>query len=173
MTLPSHTLREGWILRPWQSGDEAALAAAANQPSIARWMSDTWPTPYTLDDAQWWVGTGSQELGRNWALCLHGVPQGGVGFQLQTGFQRCNAEVGWWLSPAHWGHGLTPLAARVAVDQALLNAEVTRVFAPIHAGNMPSIRVAEKIGMRLESVQPRSAIKWGEVIDRHLYALYR
>ena len=173
MTLPSHALREGWTLRPWRAGDEAALAAAANHASVLRWMSDTWPSPYTLDDAQWWVGTGCHEAGSAWAVCLDDVPQGGVGAQTLPGFQRCNAEVGWWLSPAHWGQGLTPLAARVAVDHALLNAEVTRVFAPIHAGNMPSTRVAEKIGMRLESVQPRSALKWGEVIDRHLYALYR
>jgi RimJ/RimL family protein N-acetyltransferase len=50
---------------------------------------------------------------------------------------------------------------------------VTRVFAPIHAGNARSIRVAEKLGMRLESVQPRSAFKRGEVIDQVLYASYQ
>jgi RimJ/RimL family protein N-acetyltransferase len=33
--------------------------------------------------------------------------------------------------------------------------------------------VAEKLGMRLESVQPRSAFKRGEVIDQVLYASYQ
>lgn len=50
---------------------------------------------------------------------------------------------------------------------------MTRVFAPIHAGNTRAMRVAEKLGMRLESVQPRSAFKRGEVIDRLLYACCR
>jgi RimJ/RimL family protein N-acetyltransferase len=35
------------------------------------------------------------------------------------------------------------------------------------------MRVAEKIGMRLESVQPMSAYKRGRVIERHLWASYR
>ncbi|MBN8504284.1 MAG: GNAT family N-acetyltransferase [Burkholderiales bacterium] len=167
-----NSLPDPWTLRPWRPGDEAALARAANDDRILRWMSDTWPEPYTVADAAWWVNEGSL-AGSTWALCLKDVPQGGVGAHPQTGFQRCNVEVGWWLAPAHWGQGLVPLAARWLVEQALLNPEVTRVFAPIHAGNIPSGRVAEKIGMRLESVQPRSAIKRGTVIDRHLYALYR
>jgi RimJ/RimL family protein N-acetyltransferase len=35
------------------------------------------------------------------------------------------------------------------------------------------VRVAEKVGMRLEAVQPRSAFKRGKVIDRVVYAAYR
>jgi RimJ/RimL family protein N-acetyltransferase len=50
---------------------------------------------------------------------------------------------------------------------------VHRIFAPIHAGNLRSMRVAEKAGMRLESVQPRSAYKQGRLIDRYLWACYR
>jgi RimJ/RimL family protein N-acetyltransferase len=38
---------------------------------------------------------------------------------------------------------------------------------------MASMRVAEKIGLRLESIQPQSAYKRGQVITRHLYARYR
>lgn len=165
-------LPTAWTLRRWRDGDQVALAHAANDERIARWMSDTWPSPYTLVEADWWVREGSGN-GSTWALCLRDVPQGGVGAHPQGGFQRCNVELGWWLAPAHWGQGLVPMAARWLVERALLNPEVTRVFAPIHAGNMPSMRVAEKIGMRLESVQPRSAYQRGAVIDRHLFALYR
>lgn len=166
------TLPEGWTLRRWRAGDEAALACAANDERILRWMSDTWPATYREADATWWVHEGSLH-GSNWALCRQDVPMGGVGALQQPGFQRCNVEVGWWLSPAHWGRGIVPTAAAWLVEHAFLNAEVTRVFAPIHAGNMASMRVAEKIGMQLESVQPRSAYKRGQVIDRHLFARYR
>jgi RimJ/RimL family protein N-acetyltransferase len=162
----------GWTLRRWRAGDEAALAEAANDERILRWMSDSWPSPYTLDDAHWWVREGHRE-GSTWALCLHDRPQGGVGAHPQAGFQRCNAEIGWWLAPAHWGQGLVPQAAAWVLAQTWQNPEITRVFAPIHAGNTASVRVAEKIGLRLESVQPRSAFKRGAVIDRHLYATYR
>lgn len=53
------------------------------------------------------------------------------------------------------------------------NPQATRIFAPIHAGNQRSMRVAEKNGFALEGVQRRSAIKDGRVIDRWIWARYR
>jgi len=163
----------GWSMRAWREDDVWALARAANDERILQWMSDTWPSPYTERDAQWWIGTGQHAGGMAWALCLDDVPQGGAGLHPQTGIFRCNVELGWWLHPDHWGRGVVPAAAGHLVERAFSLPEVTRVFAPIHAGNARSVRVAEKAGMRLESVQPRSAFKRGVVIDRVLYAQYR
>jgi RimJ/RimL family protein N-acetyltransferase len=81
--------------------------------------------------------------------------------------------VGWWLNPNHWGQGVVPSAVKHVIEQAFRLPDVTRVFAPVHAGNARSVRVAEKVGLKLESLQPRSAFKRGQVIDRLLYATYR
>ncbi|MFM7705643.1 MAG: GNAT family N-acetyltransferase [Rubrivivax sp.] len=162
----------GWSMRAWRAGDVAALAQAANDERILQWMSDTWPSPYTEGDARWWIETGQHASGMAWALCQHDVPRGGAGLHPRSGFLRCNGEVGWWLHPDHWGQGVVPAAAAQVVQQAFALPEVTRVFAPIHAGNARSVRVAEKVGMRLEAVQPRSAFKRGQVIDRVVYAAY-
>ena len=163
----------GWSMRAWREDDVAALARAANDERILRWMSDTWPTPYTDDDARWWIGTGQHQGGMAWAVCRDDVPRGGVGLHPQAGFLRCNVEVGWWLHPDHWGQGVASAAAGQVVARAFAQPEVTRVFAPIHAGNDRSVRVAEKAGLQRESLQPRSAFKRGKVIDRLLYAAYR
>jgi len=163
----------GWTLRRWRPEDAEALAPLGNDEAIATWMSDAWPMPYTRADADWWTATGHAQAGDNWAICLHDRPEGGCGGAQQAGFLRCNVEVGWWLSPARWGQGIASLAARCCVERAFANAEVSRVFAPIHAGNIRSMRVAEKAGLRLEAVQPHSALKQGRVITRHLYAAYR
>lgn len=172
-TAPTIVLPQpGWSMRAWREDDVAALARAANDERILQWMSDTWPSPYTEDDARWWIGTGQHASGMAWALCRNDTPWGGAGLHPQTGFLRCNVELGWWLHPDHWGQGVVPAAAVHLVEQAFALAEVTRVFAPIHAGNDRSVRVAEKVGMRLEAVQPRSAFKRDKVIDRVIYARY-
>lgn len=163
----------GWSLRRWRAEDAPDRQPLADDVRIAQWMSDSWPMPYSLADARRWTREGHAAHGDNWAICLHDVPQGGCGGVQQAGFQRCNTEIGWWLSPAHWGQGIATRAARCCVERAFANAEVTRVFAPIHEGNIRSMRVAEKAGLRLESVQPQSAFKQGRVITRHLYAMYR
>jgi RimJ/RimL family protein N-acetyltransferase len=163
----------GWTMRAWREADAERLAQIADDERIAAWMSDTWPHPYTLADAQWWVSEGHATMGRTWALCLHDVPQGGCGAHPQSGFRRCNVEVGWWLAPEHWGLGVVPAAVRLVVEQSFADPDVHRVFAPIHAGNTRSMRVAGKLGMVLESVQPVSAYKRGRPIDRHVWAVYR
>ena len=163
----------GWSMRAWCDEDVPHLALAANDERILQWMSDTWPSPYTEGDAWWWIATGQHQAGTSWAVCLDDVPRGGVGLHPQQGFLRCNVEVGWWLHPDHWGLGVAPAAAAQLLERAFALPEATRVFAPIHTGNTRSESVARKIGMRLEGVQPRSAFKRGQVIDRLTYAAYR
>ncbi len=103
---------------------------------------------------------------------MNHAPDQVLGVPLQS-FLRCNVEPGWWLHPDHRGQGVVAQAASRVLALKLALPDVTRVFAPIHAGNTRAMRVAEKLGMRLESVQPRSAFKRGEVIDRLLYACCR
>jgi [ribosomal protein S5]-alanine N-acetyltransferase len=166
--------RPGWGLRAWREGDAPTLARHASNPNVWRWMSDSFPHPYTPDIAQHWVIRGHIEFGgSNWAIAFNDEAVGGCGVHQGTGHFRCNAELGWWLAEAHWGQGITSLVARALVDQAFANPDITRLFAPIHAGNERSMAVARKAGFTLESIQRKSAIKAGAVIDRHVFSRIR
>ncbi len=137
-------------------------------------MSDGFPHPYTLALAESWVERGHVDFGGDhWAICCDDVAVGGCGIHPQDGPLRCNAEVGWWLAQPHWGRGVVTRVAATLVELAFANPGITRVFAPIHAGNRRSMRVAEKNGFVLEGVQRQGAVKDGQVIDRWIYARYR
>ena len=58
-------------------------------------------------------------------------------------------EVGYILHPEFWGRGLAPEAAWASRDFAFQRG-VERVISLINPQNQPSIRVAEKVGMRLD-----------------------
>ena len=164
----------GYAMRAWRAGDAAALARHADNAEVWQWMSDSFPHPYTLAIAEHWVTRGHVDFGGdNWAIAFRDEAVGGCGIHPGTGQFRCNAEVGWWLAQEYWGQGVATHVARQLVALAFADSEITRVHAPVHAGNRRSMRVAEKAGLMLESVQPQSAIKAGRVIDRHLYARYR
>jgi RimJ/RimL family protein N-acetyltransferase len=163
----------GWVLRAWRETDAPALARHANNINVWRWMSDGFPHPYTLENAEYWVTRGQIDFGGdNWAIAWDDEAVGGCGIAAQAGPLRCNAEVGWWLAEEHWGRGIATRVAAVLVERAFANPEITRVFAPVHAGNSRSMRVAEKNGFQLEGMQPRSAIKDGRVIDRWVFGKY-
>jgi [ribosomal protein S5]-alanine N-acetyltransferase len=164
----------GWTIRAWCEDDAPALATHANNVNIWRWMSDSFPHPYTLEMAEYWCAQGHIDFGGdNWAIALQGAAVGGCGMNPQQGQFRCNAEVGWWLAEEHWGRGIVTRVAAALTEHAFADPQITRVFAPVHAGNQRSMRVAEKNGFVLEGVQPKSAIKNGQVIDRCIWATYR
>ena len=53
------TLRgDGIVVRPFRPDDAPDVAAACADPLIQRFLTHL-PSPYTLDDAQWWVGEGA------------------------------------------------------------------------------------------------------------------
>ena len=165
---------DAWTLRAWRMSDAAALAEHADNPNVWRHMSDRFPHPYTLAIAEYWVTRGQIDFsGDNWAIAFEDRAVGGCGLHQEAGQFRCNAEIGYWLAEPYWGRGIVTRVARVLTDRAFANPDITRVFAPIHAGNTASMRVVEKCSFVREGVQRQSAIKAGRVIDRVLYASYR
>jgi [ribosomal protein S5]-alanine N-acetyltransferase len=59
-------------------------------------------------------------------------------------------EIGYRLDPAYWNRGLITEAARTVRDHAFGALKLPRVISLIHPENIPSRRVAEKIGMTPE-----------------------
>jgi RimJ/RimL family protein N-acetyltransferase len=58
-------------------------------------------------------------------------------------------ELGWTIGKAFWGTGYAPEAAQVCLDYAFDVMKKKRVISLIDPANVPSIRVAEKIGETL------------------------
>jgi RimJ/RimL family protein N-acetyltransferase len=59
-------------------------------------------------------------------------------------------ELGWVIRRSHWGGGLATEAARAALRWAWDHVDSDHIISIIQPGNVRSIRVAEKLGERLE-----------------------
>jgi RimJ/RimL family protein N-acetyltransferase len=170
---------ERCLLRALCPGDAASVQRHANSRAVARHLFDGFPHPYAMVHAQAWCGheANSGDFGYVWGIVPDAEPAavvGCIGLLPQRGWLRCNAEVGYWLGEAWWGHGLASDALRQVVDWAFAALpELTRLTAHVFAGNEASQAVARKSGFVREGVLPRSAIKDGRVIDRTLWAAYR
>ena len=61
-----------------------------------------------------------------------------------------DVEIGYRLDPAYWNRGLATEAACAVRDHAFVDLKLPRVISLVHPDNVPSRRVAEKIGMTVE-----------------------
>lgn len=62
-----------------------------------------------------------------------------------------DVEIGYRLNPAFWNRGLITEGARKVRDHAFADLKLPRVISLIHPDNIPSRRVAQKNGMKIDN----------------------
>ena len=166
---------EPYQIRSFRLGDELSLQQAANDPEVARWLRDVFPSPYTMDDAADWVAyAGNQSPQTELAIVLKDRVIGTVGFRIQDDMLRRSAEVGYWIARSHWGRGIATRALGRIVDYAFGNFDVNRLYAGIKDGNEGSGKVLQVNGFRFEG-RMREAItsREGETKDELIFGLLK
>jgi ribosomal-protein-alanine N-acetyltransferase len=161
-------------LRAWASTDRLDLVKHGNNRKVWRNLTDVFPSPYTLDDADAWIArAGSTSAQLHLAIEFGGEAVGGIGVVARDGNHRLTGRFGYWLGEACWGRGIATAAALAMSRHVLATRELVRLEAPVFAWNPASARVLEKVGFTLEGVHRRSMCKDGVVIDTLMYALIR
>jgi hypothetical protein len=82
-------------LRPWQSGDKAALVRNGNNRKVWRNLTDLFPHPYTEADADYWLSFANRAaLSVHLAIEFEGEAVGGIGIIAGEGKSRSFTRMG-------------------------------------------------------------------------------
>lgn len=158
-------------LREWRI-DEDRLVAIADNPNVARYLSDIFPSPYTRHDAREWIELNESMYPKtHFAIVLGDDIVGGAGLILYEREKRGVAMIGYWLGEPYWGRGIATAAVRALTQYGFEHFGLRRIESPIYAPNKPSMRVLEKCGYVCEGIMRNAVIKNGKVLDAHLYAV--
>jgi len=161
-------------LRPWKISDKDSLTQYANNLKIARFMTDGFPHPYTIENAEEFIGFASNGNPINiFAIDINGEAVGGIGIHPQSDIHRKNAELGYWLGEPFWGKGIITKAILKMVDFGFETHDINRIFARPFGTNLASQRVLEKAGFNLEARFEKTYFKNGEYLDELIYAIRR
>ncbi|MCB2376669.1 GNAT family N-acetyltransferase [Hymenobacter sp. BT635] len=163
-----------FTLRAWQPDDLPSLLRYANNPEIARFMTDQFPYPFTEEKGRGFLSMAtSHSPQRIFAIDVDGQAAGGIGLHPQTDVQCKNAELGYWLAQPFWGRGIVTEAIRQTVDYGFRTFDITRIFARPYGTNIGSQRALEKAGFVLEGRFEQTLFKNGEFLDELIYAVRR
>lgn len=175
LTWPKHT--ERLTLRPVTPDDFKALWQIRRQDSVGRWMTSTssdWDRFVELmSDADRMAKTLVME--RDGAVIgdLMLAPEDAwAQTEVVDRAKGVQAEIGWCLDPAEEGNGYATEAVRELIRIAFEELGLRRVIANCFAGNEPSWRLMERVGMRREVYNVKESLhRSGEWLDGMTYAL--
>ena len=160
-------------LRDYVIADADRFAELANNENVSRYLIYTFPYPYTKQDAEWWIKTGSRMNNSVTRIIEYrGELVGTVGITPQTGWKAHSAEIGYWVGEAYWGKGIATEALRMMSELAFTTLKYRKLFAPVLGPNKASMRVLEKCGYQLEGVLKHEVLKSGQYFDGHHYAKF-
>ena len=145
---------ERLLLRRMTTADAPAMWAYRRLDEVTRWV-----TSRPVDEAAWIAGSAAM-LRDQLVLELDGRVVGDLMVRVEDAWAQrevahlaagTQAELGWTLDPAVGRRGLATEAVRAALRIAFEGLGVRRVVASAFADNGPSLRLAERVGMRRES----------------------
>ncbi|HKN57181.1 MAG TPA: GNAT family N-acetyltransferase [Amycolatopsis sp.] len=154
------------VLREMTDADLDDMAALLGDPEVMRY----YPAPKSRGEAQAWISRSQQRYREHgfglWTVCLRdsGEFVGDCGLVRQRVDGMDEVEVGYHVRTALQGNGYATEAAAACLDFARTVLGLSRLTAIIDPANVPSQRIATKIGLRPE----KHTTVFG--LDRVIYA---
>lgn len=165
-----------FILREWRKEDVLEIAKAANNPNIAKCLRNTFPNPYSLDDAKWYVNDCITNEGKNQitrAIVVEGKAVGSIGIFIKDDVYEKSGELGYWLSEDYWRQGITSTAVQQICKESFSTFDIVRIFAEPFDCNIGSKGVLEKAGFTYEGTMRNGVYKNGKIVSYCMYSILR
>lgn len=168
---------ERLILREFNEDDWAEVLAYQSDPRYLRYYH--W-TSRTSEDVQAFVRMFLEQQAQQprtkfqLVVMLKTTQQliGNCGIRMESAGAH-QGDLGYELSPDHWGHGYATEAARAVINFGFSQLGLHRIWSWCIAENIASWRVLEKLGMRLEGRLRENECFKGRYWDTLIYGMLK
>ncbi|HVI48806.1 MAG TPA: GNAT family protein [Chitinophaga sp.] len=168
-TIITLTGRNNVTLKAIEQRDLEDMAILANDPAIAANLRDSFPSPYSLKDAEDFLALIQQgKVNHAWGIYVNDKIAGVITLTPQDDIYRHSTEIGYWLGAPYYGKGIMTEAVSLLTEYAFREMNVHRIYAGVFAYNEASKKVLLKNGYHLEAVKIKAIIKNGILHDEHL-----
>jgi ribosomal-protein-alanine N-acetyltransferase len=163
-------------LRPVVESDFEDIVSLAVDARVAEWTTRI-PHPLTREDVTEWhahnnhTGEGPGEHVFAITAKDSGALAGVASLQIAEG--SSTAEIGYWIGQRDWNKGYATEAVRRLIIHGFRLFKLTRIEAPVFAGNDRSARVLEKVGFEARGHRTLDAPARGGTREAVIYQMER
>jgi [ribosomal protein S5]-alanine N-acetyltransferase len=162
------------FLRLINDDDLPEVFAGLSNPEVIEYYGVSYDSlEAAKSQMDWYRSLHEQQTGLWFALCekeTH-VFMGAVGLSNINKLFR-KAEIGFWLLPQYWNHGIMFDAAQQVLREGFERLNLHRIEAFIEPANIASEKLLRKLGFEYEGTQRDCEIKNGEFISLKMFAKF-
>ena len=146
------------------------FAEYKNNPTVFNNGYDKVPNPFTLKDAKDFINLQISKKNQQRKLIYWKEKfVGEIGLEIKKDVFRLGAEMGYFIGEPFWGKGIASKAIKLMVEYTFNNFNIIRIEAGVFDFNKASMRVLEKNGFYLESINKNAVLKNGKIIDDYTW----
>lgn len=160
-------------LRDYTQHDTQILAKLANNAHVSQYLVYTFPHPYTIEDAEFWIYKGSRLNGTITKVIEYQDEfVGSIGISPQIGWREHCAEIGYWIGEPFWSKGIATEALSKMTNHIFTTYNINKLFAPVVGPNKASMKVLEKNNFVREGILKDEVRKNDQFYDLYYYAKF-
>jgi [ribosomal protein S5]-alanine N-acetyltransferase len=164
----------GLYIREITENDKHSIVKYADNKKISANLRDSFPYPYTLEDAEKWLVILNDNIpNRSFAIANDKELIGAIGIEPCWDVNRFSGELGYWLGEPFWGKGIATLAVKRFITYVFEHYDFIKIFAYVFSSNPSSARVLMKAGFKLEGCLRDQIVKNGQTLDQMVYGILR
>lgn len=161
-------------IRDFHLTDVDALVKHANNYKISKFMRDSFPYPYTEENATGWINyIKKNNFNLSFVIANEIELIGGIGALPQSDVHCFSADVGFWIGEPFWNQGIISKCLTAFCNYLFSKYNFNRLTANVFEGNDASKRVLEKAGFILEGTLRKNVCKENNFFDHYIYGLLK
>lgn len=153
--------------------DPHQLAYYANDLRVNKYLRNSFPYPYQLNDALSFIHYSIEHHCLDFAIVVDDVCIGCIGATFQNDIHQHNCELGYWIGADYWNKGIMSYVLPAMCDYIFECFDIHKIIAEVFAINTASCHLLEKFSFIKEGYLSQYLYKNGQYFDAIIYSLLK
>lgn len=163
------------LLKECSLEDQEAIRKVCSEVDRS-YIANRLPSPYTIDDAIWWINMADEHDGKDGIFRLITVDDkiiGNISIEQKSDVFGKDAEIGYFLLNEYSSKGIATEAVRQICRIAFSKLDIIRITGLVYEPNIASRRVLEKNDFVLEGVIKNAVNKNNHIYNLCVYGMLK